>query len=364
MIDPEITVEGSAVIDSVATLDTSNNSVSNGVAVVGANKQVMVRLDWPELPPFALPVEANFVVNHGITANYSDCYLSATALNESWTVSGLANGTPAQDDYPFQRFRQLFYAYTSFTLDVAYEAKKNYVYGQNYGFMIESSGLASPITIFYASNVETTVLTVRYLNYQGLEDQWNTHAASVSDLSGTIYVKDAFGDFVYIHNDLSTPGDILPLSVSHIFNITDGNNNYGYGYGFRLSLVRTLQYNSDIEGYVYTDEDGTKHYFLLSVSNTYLLEEDPSVKVMTDSGSPYIIWPDGSKLIFGISYSNLYYVSLFRDYRGLEQSFEYSTISNKKLLAKATDGAGNYLQFNYNSSGMLTSVNVNGSTTR
>ncbi|MBP5631787.1 MAG: RHS repeat-associated core domain-containing protein [Clostridia bacterium] len=363
VIDPEVTVEDSEVIDSAATFDSSDNSVAAGVAVAGANKHAAVRLNWPELPPFALPVEANFRVNHG-AVNYSDCYLSATAVNENWTVSGLANGLPAHEQFPFQHFHHMFYASSYFTLDVTGEAKKNYIYAQNYGFLIESSGLTSPATLFYASNIEATVLTLRYLNYQGLEEQWNTHAASVSDMSGTIYVKDAFGDFVYVHDDLTTPGDVLPLSVSHIFNFTDGKDEFGYGYGFRLSLCRTLEFNPDIDGYIYTDEDGTKHYFLYSSQNEYLLEEDHSVKIKTDSGIPYIVWPDSSRLTFGDSQNNILYASSYTDYRDIQQTFQYTLLSGRKLMTKAIDGAGNYLQFTYNSSGMLTGINVNGSTTR
>ena len=371
VIDPEITVEGSDIIDSVATLDTSNNSVSSNVAIVGENKHAMVRLNWPQLPLFSLPVEADFVVNHGITVNYSDCYLSASALNENWTVSSLSNGIPAHEYYPFQHFHHPFYASSTFTLDVTSEAKKNYVYNQNFGFMIESTGLLSQVTVFYASNIETTVLTLRYLNYQGLEDQWNTHAASVTDISGTIYVKDAFGDFVYVHNDLCTPGDILPLSVSHIFNITNGNIDCGYGKGFRLSLIRTLEYNSDIDGYIYTDEDGTKHYFNLSAGNTYSLEENPSLKIEIDTvrNVPFIIWPDKSTLTFEDVIDDnipddLLYATEYKDYRGLTQTFTYDKISTNIVLTSATDGAGNYLQFNYSLSGILTSMNVNGSSTR
>ena len=54
----------------------------------------------------------------------------------------------------------------------------------------------------------------------------------------------------------------MQAEISHVYNSSEAGTNLGQGYGWRLSCVQRLDTTGIKEyPYVYTDEDGTKHYF-------------------------------------------------------------------------------------------------------
>ncbi len=59
-------------------------------------------------------------------------------------------------------------------------------------------------------------------------------------------------------------GNRLPVSVTHYYNSCNcDKDEFGMGYGWRTSLHQTLHkvlYNGEVE-FVYTDGDGTEHFF-------------------------------------------------------------------------------------------------------
>ena len=65
-----------------------------------------------------------------------------------------------------------------------------------------------------------------------------------------------------MHEDEGTSGILMPVSVSHVYNLSDCDTKSRFGKGFRLSLMQELKESGNADfPYVLTDADGTNHYF-------------------------------------------------------------------------------------------------------
>lgn len=152
-------------------------------------------------------------------------------------------------------------------------AKKWYSTQQNYGVMLEADAASTNYAEFYTSEAGSSLMpyvTVHYTNNSGLEDYWTYHSQS-SGRAGTSYVNDFNGNLILVHDTLSMTGSRMPISISHVYNSTEATAGSSvqtypgslYGNGWRLNFSQTV--NSEIIGgtqyYVWTDDDGTKHYF-------------------------------------------------------------------------------------------------------
>ena len=147
----------------------------------------------------------------------------------------------------------------------------------NFGFVLrgvrENISASSPTAhaIYYNDRTTTQYapcLIVEYRNAKGLEDYWSFHSQSAGR-AGSARVNDHTGNLVFVHPDASTPGGRNPVSVSHVYNSYDANREDGVipcGKGWRLNIAQTVKPSPAAVAadypYVYTDADGTEHYFI------------------------------------------------------------------------------------------------------
>lgn len=109
---------------------------------------------------------------------------------------------------------------------------------------------------------------VYYRSTKGLEEYYSYYE-QVFGRTGTGYVNRYNGNLVFLHEDEGTGGLLMPVSVSHVYNLSDCDTQSRFGKGFRLSLMQELKEsgNSDFP-YVLTDADGTNHYFYKDTSDS------------------------------------------------------------------------------------------------
>lgn len=74
---------------------------------------------------------------------------------------------------------------------------------------------------FYSSNYPSTsiprpVFEITYRNNKGLEGHWGYTKFNVGS-ARTAYINDYSGNLVFVHEDSSTAGDRMPVSIEHIF---------------------------------------------------------------------------------------------------------------------------------------------------
>ena len=111
-----------------------------------------------------------------------------------------------------------------------------------------------------------TYLEINYRVFNGTEDYWSTHSISAHG-AGNGYINDYSGSWTFVHSDVETTGTRMPMTIQHIYNSVDATKNENAcGMGWRLNYQQTIE--APPEGvsitdypYVYTDSDGTRHYF-------------------------------------------------------------------------------------------------------
>ena len=156
--------------------------------------------------------------------------------------------------------------------------------GENTGLVLKApssiegtTSTASYRRQFYSSDYSADtrpMLTVVFRNNNGLEDYWD-YTASSAGRAGTGYVNNYTGNLVWVHPDIGFGGNRMPVSISHIYNTNDaGVNTYGLGNGWRTNFNQTLTvWDQNPDYYVWTDSDGTHHYFYETENGSY--QDDP-----------------------------------------------------------------------------------------
>ena len=172
----------------------------------------------------------------------------------------------------------------------------------------EFSGLDGDGYIEFAaeeSGTETRpVFEVTYRDMKGVESYWNYVSQNVGS-AGSGVVNLATGNLMFEISTLTTTENIFGFTPSMIYNSALAGKNYeysntqnGYWYsfaatGFKLNMNETLikKYYTKGNGsvayyYVWTDADGTEHYFLQSTvateENVYYDEDGLQLKLIVD----------------------------------------------------------------------------------
>ena len=201
---------------------------------------------------------------------------------------------------------------------------------------------------------------INYISHAGLQSWW-TYESMSAGRAGTAYVDLFNGNLVYEHVDTSMSGSRVPISVTHYYNSCLSDSNAAYcGYGWRTTAHQTLHKvsvtgpSSTVQYYVWTDGDGTEHYFPTTGSAPYKDEEGMGLK-LTVSGSEALI-QDKSNM--GMRFplptnETRKNITRLSDACGNAANYSYGTDGK---LTKVTDGAGRATQFSYNASGLLEKI--------
>ena len=193
---------------------------------------------------------------------------------------------------------------------------------------------------------------VYYRSTKGLEDYYSYHEQELGH-TGSGYVNRYNGNLVFIHEDEGTSGILMPVSVSHVYNLSDCDTKSRFGKGFRLSLMQELKEsgNSDFP-YVLTDADGTNHYFYKDTSDSNKLkDEDGLGLVITQTSSneydSYRIMKDKDEVQYIFGQDG--YLRQIKDKYGNAMKCQYGPNSAGNYIQYAEDPTGARVVFNYNS---------------
>ena len=301
-------------------------------------------------------------------------------LWESWDVTWADMATPDDAwDSKIEDYNQIKAA-GWYTWDITNIAQQWYASGKNTGvlFKLSESGentTAANLREFYASDWGGSVvptLQITYLNNCGLEDYWD-YTSQSAGRAGTGYVSNYTGNLVWIHNGLSFAGNRMPVSISHVYNANDkdnnstDNNDCGMGYGWRTNYNQQIyQWTSPGEDattyYVWIDQDGTRRYFAYSSSGTYKNEIDNTL-VLTTTGSgdeKYCLTDkDGNKSYFDAE-GRLKKIS---NNQATVSSINITYSGTSDRITSVTDGAGRVYAFDYNTDELLSSIAFKGTGT-
>lgn len=204
----------------------------------------------------------------------------------------------------------------------------------------------------YGYDYSKPILFISFRNNNGLEGYWD-YTTSTAGRAGTGYVNNYTGNLVWVHDDIGFGGNRMPVSISHVYNANDSqNNSFGMGYGWRTNFnQRVYQWSGNSNYYVWEDGDGTKHYFLYDSSEGAYLDEDGLELRLTTSGSgtnKYCITDKNGNKSYFDTYGRL---TKQQNNQATVSSISITyTSTSGYLISKITDGAGRVYEFTYSSS--------------
>ena len=196
---------------------------------------------------------------------------------------------------------------------------------------------------FYSSNSRYGSSTypfvqVTYLNMKGLEDYWTYHSQSAG-LAGTGYINDFTGNLTAVFEDFTVSSERLPMNVSHVYtgyNAGQHQSSLDVGSGFRLSIQESVA-KKTIAGetkYLYTDGDGTEHYFEKDNAGNWVDDSGLDLKLTIDTSEYTITDKKDNKRVFSVASTYLKYI---RDNKGNTLTLNYD--GSNRLLSISDDSA-------------------------
>ena len=261
----------------------------------------------------------------------------------------------------------------------------------NYGILVKAHDeTLSPARAIFRSENATNItqgipyITIEYRNNKGIESYWSYSNFS-NGVGGIASVNEYTGNLVYTLPLTSSVSEIMPVSLSLVYNTYCSNETYtagksssnttSVGKGWRLNYQQTLlestKYgltgeSAETYPYVYTDADGTEHYIGKYTENGQTVYKDEDglgytfSKPNTATDYYRLTKDDGSYL----SFNNCGNLSAVVDNSDNRITLTYD--STNKKLQKITDGTGHTFTLNYTSgSNYLYSITDNaGRTTR
>ncbi len=393
VIDPTITTETTqSAIDSVFVANNSSylnrNFVDRMEMLVGRETSAygycrsLFKFELPALNKGDMVVAASLNVKYYSYEKYADTtpdlQVNAHLLKSTWDKTTVTwNDCP---DYvstvlDYQMFGPISEAQFK-AFDIS-SAVKQWYEGEstNYGILLKSANESGTMaetgfkaylwTERYNSATNSYPrIAITYRNNKGLEDYW-TYTTLSAGTAGTAYINDYTGNLVFIHGDVATTGELMPVSLEHVYNGYMANSNastYPHsGRGNKLSLQQTVRASSyygltgnalDIFPYAYEDGDGTVHFFYKETKDgvTKYLDEDGLNLELKVTSSGYTITDKSDNVM---TFDSQGYLKTIADAEGRTATLTYRDGVNTQektfpFLYKITDGAGHTITFEYN----------------
>ncbi len=310
----------------------------------------------PEIPESAVIVDASLNLRQMATGNgwieysgtASSINLAAREITSSWTEASLTWNTQPTVDSTILDYNthSTSTAYEMFSWDITKAVQNWYNDGNNYGISIypvteyTGSGTYAYVGFYSAENpniYDNTVpmFKIEYRDTKGLESIW-TYSSHGAGSAGAGYVNGFNGNLVFVHDDISTKGSILPITVSHVYNSYMAGSNFESsipaGYGWKLSVQETLTKETidNDTWYKYNDADGTDLYFYhdddTMDDNVYMSEDGYGLTVTETSSGATLADDYGNIKIFNSNGQ----ITKIQDVYGNKKEFEYT---GRKLMA-------------------------------
>lgn len=203
-----------------------------------------------------------------------------------------------------------------------------------------SAGLNANVRLASSDNANLSMvpmLIISYRDSKGLENYWTYESFDCGD-AGTAYVNVFNRNLTFVHDLYQTPGNILPINVSIVYNNSLagkwGSDNCPVNYstvwagaGNKINVYEKM-YEKTISGrlyYVHEDADGTEHYY----------DKDNNGKFVSEDGLDYTIVKSG-------------YIYYMTDSNGIKKTF-----NAQGNIVSIEDKYGNKKLFELNPAGYI-----------
>ena len=287
LIDPVLEKEKKAGVTDFVTVRSDGQSEKSHK--VGMDKEIIyrtyLRFDLPELPRGAVISKAVLDTGGG-TMKVKTFQVPGDCAWEKEDPDG--EDTITWENQPFKpgepvTGRTLDYATPDSDFVITRAVREWYAGKANHGIVFLSMDETKTGTVLVSLPTSSAYLKLTYRAQGGLTSYWSTHDFAAG-AAGEGHIRDFNGGLTLLTEDVSSEGLRMPLSLSHVYQSelagtedplvrTDPYTRCGDGW--KLSVMQTLEIpyrETDLDdyAYVYTDSDGSRHYFKRG-NATYLL---------------------------------------------------------------------------------------------
>lgn len=382
ILDPTLQtkLETNSITDNHVTSGLPNSNFETSYMLKTGNStggvhRTYIKFELPPLTSSDMIIDAELFMNlltSKSSAQQVNVHKVLSGPTDNWTASGITWNSKPNFDSKVVDFQFVQSINVPYHWNVTSIVRDWYTTGNNNGLMLKNNdeSLTTGYTEYISANTSAAYTNLRatilltYVNYSGLEDYWTYHSQDVGR-AGTGYVNDYNGNLVFIHNDLAMSGNRMPLTLNHVYNSNYKNNDgkddenddeedaLKYGPGWRLNLNQRIHEKpiGSTLYYVYTDGDGTKHYFKYVAERGAIVDElNPTEYTLTKN-------PDNSYVIKDKKNNRLDFVAggfLLSITDANDNSLRLSY--NGTTLKTITDGAGRVTTLDVTPEGYLIGV--------
>lgn len=382
-IDPDISISISDSIQDTYVASAhknSNYSTGQSMNIGGTAAEGLVYIPNSILPKISSgDVILNaclYLTRYNSNSSYTNASSVIYEATSSWDASTVTwntkpsyNTAPGSVSYGISSVR-----YKSNPFDITRTVQKWYEdESNNLGLVFKGTGSSSLFCTseYTGSASRKPYLSIVYVNTTGLEDSWTYYSQNIGR-AGTGSVNIFSGNLTLTHADAAINNGILPISLSHVFNMNDSLLDIGYGTGWRLNYAQSLNkvvlpdMDSTVTYYRYTDGDGTRHYykakdgstteFVNELNKDFVLTLDGATATISDKADNQLVFTCDSAVENGR-------LTAVRDANGNETIITYTTdtITDLKIASITEKLSGNEtgqtLSLSYED-GRLTAVDV------
>ena len=251
-------------------------------------------VDLPRLGANHFITSAKLCVRN-VYAPTADTAIMCTEVLEDWNPETITYDHQPDVSGVYQDYcRVLKNQYSWKEFDVTNLARKWYL-GDNHGVQLSAPKSESSFSQLHSSETANQpYFVLEYASLAGLES-YLTYDHQSAGLAGTGSVSLVNGNLIFSHADTAMNGNRLPVSITHYYNSCDSDKDeFGMGYGWRTSLHQTLHkvlYNGEVE-FVYTDGDGTEHFFKKNDSDQKKYSDQSGLSLTLEIGDENITITD------------------------------------------------------------------------
>lgn len=355
-IDPEVT---NKLTSALTFAENTNNSIKSYGPYYNSNNSYLICVvnSLPQLEDGEKIVSAkyNFEITNG-SLQLTDESDNPIIIN-AHKLKSAANGVSEYDsdilDYDSLSYNDNQYV----SFDLTKTVNEWYDNGDSVdGFVLESFDTIGSKSIVFQSPIKTSTtpsLTFIYKDFKGTESNLSYHTIEVGQ-NAQASVSDYLGNLVINQSLYEGTGSRMPAHITATYNSILHDklfaNGSPAGYGWQFSFNQYIE-NADSSlksagyDYMYTDEDGTTHYFKKdNSSSTEQWKDEDDLGLTLTADDNYVYISNGDVVQKYDSPNNRGVLLLETDSNNNAITYTYNSLGN---LTKITDGSGREITINY-----------------
>lgn len=308
----------------------------------------LIRFALPPLPSNSRITKASFQA-YQINTNIKNTAIDLFRINTAWIDTVTWNNQPSISTASESSVASsLANAYWEWDITKLSQDWYNGLQS-NYGILLKNRDESSASSYGYFAASENRAqfipkITITYtVDPIGSEEFWHVTDEGVNPFNG---------NFSLLETDFVLSGRGVPLSIERTYNSRNNLEKGVFGYGWSSNLDMKLTY-AESGPVVYTESDGTKHYFGESAEGEYISASGIYLELAKQTDGIFMLTL-ADKTTF-ITFNVRGRIQTISDSNGNVTAFSYNTLGQ---LQSIKDASNRTVSVSYGSSGLISTIAI------